>query len=286
MQWLDAVLQGVLLGGLYAQYALGMTLMFGVMRVVNAAHGDIMVLLGLCGIALTAWLGIGPYAAMAMLTPIAVLLGYALQRVVLNRVIGDDPLPSLIATFGLSTAIQNLLLEVFSADARSLNAGGLESASVGIGELHLGVLPLQIFGAAVVLTTGLDLVLKRSRFGRALRASAADAEAASITGIDPKRIYAGATAIATGLLALAGVFQATRATLSPADGPAQLIYAFEAVIIGGMGSVWGAFIGAIVLGVSQVVGSRIDAGWGSLVGHLVFIGILCLRPEGLMARQR
>lgn len=286
MQWLDAAFQGVLLGGLYAQYALGMTLMFGVMRIVNAAHGDIMVLLGLCGIALTAWLGIGPYAAMALLTPIAIVLGFSLQRMVLNRLVGDDPLPSLIATFGLSTALQNLLLEVFSADARSLNAGGLESASLSFGELHLGVLPLQIFGVALLLTAGLHAVLKRTRFGRALRASAADAEAASITGVDPKRIYAGATAIATGLLALAGVFQAMRATLSPADGPAQLIYAFEAVIIGGMGSVWGAFAGAVVLGVAQVLGSRVDAGWGSLVGHLVFIAILCLRPQGLVGGAR
>ena len=285
MLWLDALVQGLLLGGMYAQYALGMALMFGVMRIVNTAHGDMMILLALLGVTLAGALVIGPYVVVAMLVPIAVLLGWLLQRTVLNRVLGNDPLPSLIATFGLSIALRNLMQDIWSADTRSLPGGGLESASVGVGDLYLGVLPLQIFAAALLMSAGLDLVLRFTAFGRALRAAAADPEAAAITGVNPKQVYAWATAVAVGMLGVAAVCQSLRATVSPADGPAQLIYAFEAVIIGGMGSIWGAFLGAMVLGVSQAIGFRIDAGWGVLSGHLVFLAVLALRPQGLMSRR-
>jgi len=282
MQWLDATIQGVLLGGLYAQYALGMSLMFGVMRIVNTAHGDMLILLSFAAIALSVHLGIGPYATMFALVPLAAVAGYALQRLVLNRAVGSDPLPSLIATFGLSITIQNALLVAFTADARSLPGGGLESASLSIGPLYVGVLPIQIFVAALLLTGVVHLLMRRSRFGRALRAAAADADAASITGVNPRHVYAGATALAVGVLGVAAVFHALRVTVSPADGPGQLIYAFEAVIIGGMGSLWGGFLGAMLLGVAQAVGGRIDAGWGALAGHMVFLAVLAIRPQGLL----
>ncbi len=285
MQWLDALIQGLLLGGMYAQYALGMALMFGVMRIVNTAHGDIMIFLALLGTTLAGALAIGPYMVVAMLVPIAMALGWLLQRTVLNRVLGTDPLPSLIATFGLSIALQNLMLQVWSADTRSLPGGGLEFESVGIGELFIGVLPLQIFAASLLMSAGLDVLMRYTGFGRALRAAAADPEAAAISGVNPKKVYAGATALAVGLLGVAAVCQSLRATVSPADGPAQLIYAFEAVIIGGMGSIWGAFLGAMVLGVTQAIGFRLDAGWGILSGHLVFLAVLAVRPQGLMSRR-
>lgn len=281
MQWLDAAIQGVLLGGLYAQYALGMSLMFGVMRIVNTAHGDLLILLSFGAIVIAAYLGIGPYTTMFVLVPLAAVAGYALQRLVLNRAVGSDPLPSLIATFGLSITIQNGLLAGFTADARSLPGGGLESASLSIGPLFVGLLPVQIFCAALLLTGAIHLLLRRTRFGRALRAAAADADAASMIGVNPRHVYAGATALAVGVLGVAAVFHALRVTVSPADGPGQLIYAFEAVIIGGMGSLWGGFLGALLLGVAQAVGGRIDAGWGSLAGHLVFLAVLAIRPQGL-----
>lgn len=283
MQWLDAVVQGILLGGMYAQYALGMTLMFGVMRIVNVAHGDLLVLLALLAITLSAAFGIGPYALVLLLAPLAAALGWLLQKLVLDRVLGSDPLPSLIATFGLSIALQNLMLQLWSADPRSLPGDGLEAASVALGPLYVGVLPLQIFVAAVLMSAGVDALLRFTSFGRSLRAAAADAEAAAITGVNPRRVYAGATALSVGLLGVAAVFQSLRATVSPADGPAQLLYAFEAVIIGGMGSVWGAFLGAMALGVSQAVGFRIDAGLGILAGHLVFLAVLAARPQGLFS---
>jgi branched-chain amino acid transport system permease protein len=283
--WVDGLVQGILLGGLYAQYALGMALMFGVMRIVNITHGDLTVLLALIGITLAASFKIGPWAVLAMLVITGAFIGWVLQRTILNRVVGADPLPSLIATFGLSVALQNLMLQIWSADTRSLRTGGIEQASFEIGGLFVGVLPLIVLITATVLTGGLDALLRYSRFGRSIRASAADVEAAAMTGVDPKTVYAGATAIAVAILGFAAVFQSLRATVAPADGPYQLIYAFEAVIIGGMGSIWGAFIGAMVLGVAQSIVFRIDPGAGILAGHIVFLTVLALRPQGLLGKE-
>jgi branched-chain amino acid transport system permease protein len=285
MQWLDGLVQGILLGGLYAQYALGMALMFGVMRIVNITHGDLMVLLALTGISLAATFSLGPWTVLVILVALGAILGLLLQRVILNRVVGSDPLPSLIATFGLSVAMQNAMLQIWSADTRSLDGGGITQASVQVGPLFVGVLPIIVLATATVLTGGLDAVLRFSRFGRALRAAAADVDAAAMTGVNPKSVYAGATAVAVAILGFAAVFQSMRATVAPSDGPFQLIYAFEAVIIGGMGSIWGAFLGAMVLGVSQSIGFRIDPGFGILAGHLVFLIVLALRPQGLLGKD-
>ncbi|WP_306180404.1 branched-chain amino acid ABC transporter permease [Rhizobium sp. AN73] len=176
------------------------------------------------------------------------------------------------------------MLEIWSADTRSMTGGGIEAASLNIGGIYIGLLPVLILIAATLLTCGLDLTMRHTRFGRALRAAAADTEAAAMTGINPRVVYAYATAIAVGILGLSGVFFALRATVSPADGPAQLIFAFEAVIIGGMGSIWGAFVGSMVLGIAQAIGFRIDPGFGILAGHLVFLTILATRPQGLMSK--
>jgi branched-chain amino acid transport system permease protein len=222
---------------------------------------------------------------MLLVVPIAVAIGWILQKAILNKVVGEDPLPSLIATFGLSIALQNLMLQIWSADTRSLPGGGIEAASIDIGGIYVGLLPMIVLVTATLLTGGVDLMLRFTRFGRALRAASADTEAAAITGVNPYAIYAFATAIAVGVLGLAGVFFALRATVSPADGPAQLLYAFEAVIIGGMGSIWGAFVGSMVLGVAQAIGFRIDSGFGILAGHLVFLAVLAIRPQGLMSRE-
>ncbi|RUW63997.1 branched-chain amino acid ABC transporter permease [Mesorhizobium sp. M7A.F.Ca.US.008.03.1.1] len=284
MEWFDALVQGVLLGGMYAQYALGMALMFGVMRIVNISHGDLVILLSLIGISIaTAW-GLGPLPVLIVLVPLAVLMGWVLQKAVLNRVVGSDPLPSLIATFGLSIALQNLMLQIWSANSRSLPGHGIESQSIEIGGIYVGLLPLIVLAVATGLTWGLDLALKRTRLGRALRAASADVEAAAMTGINPRAVYAMATAAAVGILGFAAVFQALRSTVAPADGPAQLIYAFEAVIIGGMGTVWGAFAGSMVLGISQAIGFRIDPGFGVLAGHIVFLIVLATRPQGLFGK--
>ncbi|GES53650.1 branched-chain amino acid ABC transporter permease [Rhizobium sp. NBRC 114257] len=284
MLWLDGLVQGILLGGLYAQYALGMALMFGVMRVVNITHGDLVILLALIGISLATTFSLGPWSVLVILVVLGAIIGVILQRLILNRVVGADPLPSLIATFGLSIALQNAMLQIWSADTRSLGGGDIVHASFQLGPLFVGILPVIVLLTATVLTGGLDVALRSTRFGRALRAASADVEAAALTGVNPKTVYTGATAIAVAILGFAAVFQSLRSTVAPADGAFQLIYAFEAVIIGGMGSIWGAFLGAMALGVSQSVGFRIDPGFGILAGHLVFLIILALRPQGFLGR--
>lgn len=285
MHWLEGFIQGALLGGLYAQYALGMALMFGVMKIVNVTHGDLVILLALIGISLAASLGVGPWVVLVMLVAIGAAIGWLLQKLILNKVVGDDPLPSLIATFGLSVALQNLMLEIWSADTRSLPGGGVEQASVALGPIFVGVLPVIVLVCATLLTGGLDALIRFTRFGRSLRAASADVEAAAMTGVSPKKVYAFATAIAVGILGFAATFQAMRSTIAPADGPFQLIYAFEAVIIGGLGSIWGAFLGAMVLGISQSIGFRINPGFGILAGHLVFLLVLALRPQGILGKK-
>lgn len=294
LQALQILLQGLLLGGLYALFALGQSLMFGVMRLTNTAQGDFIVLAAFAAIALLGLFadagftgGAASFLALAALLPVAFGFGYALQRYVLNGTLGRDPLPSLVVTFGLSIVIQNLLLEVFSADPRSIDTGGLATRSLDLpGDVAVGVLPLAILFVAVAATAALQGLFGRTAIGRAFRAVSDDREIAELMGLDARKVYALATAVAFGLIAIAGVLQGMRTTVSPADGPLLLLFAFEAVIIGGMGSFWGTLAGALILGVTQQIGFRIDPGWGIWAGHVVFLVILVLRPQGLFPRTR
>jgi branched-chain amino acid transport system permease protein len=285
--WIDTLLQGVLLGGLYALFAMGLSLAFGVMRLVNIAHGDLIVLASFAGVALVLATGWSPYAALVVVVPAMAALGYVLQRGLLNRTLGGDLLPPLLVTFGLSIVIQNALLEVFSADSRSLRAEGLETASLQLGGgIAAGWLPLTVLGVAAAVTVGLELLFGRTRLGRAFRATSDDRLTAQLMGIDDRHVYAVATAVSLAIVAVAGIFLAFRTTVAPSDGPGYLLYAFEAVIIGGMGSFWGTFGGGVILGVAQAVGFRLDPGWGILVGHLACLAVLLARPEGLFPRTR
>ena len=285
--WLDTLLQGLLLGGLYALFAMGLALMFGVMRVVNIAHGDCIVLAAFLAIGLALGTGAGPALLLVMVLPLMFGAGYALQRGVLNRTLGKDILPPLLVTFGLSVILQNVLLEIFSADSRSLSAAGFESSSLELpGGIAIGWLPLITLLAALALTVGLELVFSHTRLGRAFRAVSDDPEAAQLQGIDHRHVYALATALAFAVITVAGIFLALRTTVAPSDGPAYLLYAFEAVIIGGLGSFWGTLAGGLVLGVAQAIGFRLDPGWGILAGHLVFLAALLARPQGLFPRTR
>jgi branched-chain amino acid transport system permease protein len=291
---IDILVQGLLLGGLYALFALGQSLMFGVMRLTNTAQGDFIVLGAFGAIAALAALGpLVPAPQLALvvvgllLLPAAFATGYALQRGVLNGTLGRDPLPSLVVTFGLSIVIQNALLELFSADPRSIETGGLNTASVTLpGGVAVGLLPLAIFVLAVAATAGLQWLFGSTALGRSFRAVSDDREIAELMGLDAKKVYGFATAIAFVLIAAAGMLQGMRTTVSPADGPVLLLFAFEAVIIGGMGSFWGTLAGALLLGVTQQIGFRLDPGWGIWFGHLVFLAVLALRPQGLFPRTR
>ena len=284
---IEILLQGLLLGGLYCLFALGLSLMFGVMRLTNTAQGDFIVLAAFAAIVATSALAWSPLGVAALLLPLSFAFGYAVQRWVLNGTLGKDPLPSLVVTFGLSIVIQNALLELFSADPRSLESGGLNVQSVQLaGGYSLGVLPLLIFAVAVACTVALQQLFQRTALGRAFRAVSDDREIAELMGLDARKVYALATGIAFLVIALAGWLQAMRTTVSPSDGPLLLLFAFEAVIIGGMGSFWGTFVGAMVLGITQQIGFRIDPGWGIWFGHLMFLAVLLVRPQGLFPKTR
>lgn len=283
----DVVLQGLLLGGLYALFALGQSLMFGVMRLTNTAHGDFIVLAAFGAISAASLFAVQAWAAALLVLPLAFVVGYGLQRWVLNGTLGKDPLPSLVVTFGLSIVVQNALLETFSADPRSLDSGGLATLSVRVtDDIALGVLPLVVFAVAALATLALQTLFDRTALGRSFRAVSDDRDIAELMGLDASRVYALATAIAFVVVAIAGVFQAMRTTVAPSDGPLLLLFAFEAVIIGGMGSFWGTFVGALALGLTQQIGFRIDPGWGIWFGHLMFIAVLVVRPQGLFPKTR
>lgn len=281
---IDTIVQGVLLGGLYALYATGLSVIFGIMRLVNLAHGDVIVLGAFLVLVLSA-AGINIIAAAAIVAPIMFLVGYGLQSLLLNRALGRDVPPPLLITFGLSIILQNALLELFSADSRRLHVGALDSASLALGGgIAIGIMPLIGFLTAIAVIVMLNLLVFRTALGRAFRATSDDAETAQLMGIDNRSMYAIAMGIAFFICALAGVFLGARANFDPSIGPARLIYAFEAVIIGGLGSLWGTLAGGIVVGVAQTIGAQINPEWQILAGHVAFLGVLVIRPRGLFPR--
>jgi branched-chain amino acid transport system permease protein len=285
VEWLNTIVQGVLLGGLYAMFAAGLSLIFGVMRLVNIAHGDLIVLAAYIALLVVDALGVNPLVSLMVVVPVMAAIGYALQRGLLNRTLGDDLLPPLLVTFGLSIIIQNALLELFTADSRKLNAGPVEIASVHLGGgLWVGVLPLIQFALAVAVIAGLQWLFYRTALGRAFRATSDDQPVAQLMGLNNAHVFALAMALSLAIVAIAGVLLAVRANFDPAIGPARLIFGFEAVIIGGLGSMWGTLAGGVILGVAQAIGAHLDPGWNLLAGHVAFLIVLALKPEGLFPK--
>ncbi len=282
--WIDTLLQGVLLGGLYSLYATGLSVIFGIMRVVNLAHGDLIVLGAFLMLAAST-AGAPIVLAFAVVVPLMFVVGYALQSVLLNRSLGRNILPPLLITFGLSIIVQNGLLETFSADTRRLSVGTLESASLPLGGgIAVGTMPLICLVSAVGVIVLLNGVFYRTSLGRAFRATSDDVEIAQLMGINNKSIYAMTMGIALAVCAIAGFFLGARANFDPSIGPARLLYAFEAVIIGGVGSLWGTLAGGIVVGVAQTIGAHINPEWQILSGHVAFLIVLVIRPRGLFPR--
>ena len=285
MQWFNIVLQGVLIGGLYAMFAAGLSLIFGVMRLVNIAHGDLIVLAAYVSLVVTQAMGVDPLTSLLLVVPVMAVIGYALQRGLLNRTLGDDLLPPLLVTFGLSIIIQNGLLELFTADSRRLQAGTIEVQAFELLQgVWIGVLPLLQFAVAVAVIAGLQILFYRTALGRAFRATSDDPSVAQLMGLDTRHVFAMAMALSLAVVAIAGVFLAVRTNFDPAIGPARLIFGFEAVIIGGLGSMWGTLAGGIILGVSQAIGAQIGPGWQLLAGHIVFLAILAVRPQGFFPK--
>jgi len=285
MLWLGTIIEGVLLGGLYALFAAGLSLVFGIMRLVNLAHGDLIVLAAFAILSLTTWFGFDPFLAALLAMPVMFAAGFALQHVLLNRTLGRDLLPPLLVTFGLSIVIQNGLLEAFTADSRRLRLGAIETASIDLGgNLAIGVMPLLTLGSAVAVVLLLNLLFYRTALGRAFRATSDDLEIAQLMGIDHHRIYAIATGIAMLVATIAALYLGIRANFDPTIGPARLIYAFEAVIIGGLGSLWGTLAGGVIIGLAQTVGAKLNPEWQILAGHIAFLAVVVLRPRGLFPR--
>jgi branched-chain amino acid transport system permease protein len=285
MEWVNAIIQGVLVGGLYALFAAGLSLIFGVMRLVNIAHGDLIVAAAYLAWVIIQVTGLHPLASLILVLPIAALVGYFLQFALFNRVLGKDILPPLLVSFGLSVIIQNGLLAAFTVNSHKLQAGALETASFeilpGVG---IGFLPLLTFAAAVGVIAGLHWVFYHTALGRAFRATSDDPEIAALMGLDNKKVYAWAMALCLAIVALAGVLLAIRSNFDPFMGPGRLIFGFEAVIIGGLGNLWGTLVGGVILGVAQGLGAEIDPGWQVLAGHVAFLLVLAFKPRGLFPR--
>ena len=287
MEWINAIAQGVLIGGLYALFAAGLSLIFGIMRLVNIAHGDLIILSAYVVFVIVAATGLHPLAAILVAAPIMAAIGYGVQRLIFNRTLGGDILPPLLASFGLSVMLQNGLLIAFSADSRKLDAGAIETASWSVlPGLTLGWLPLLMFGSALLVIGSLQFLFYRTPLGRALRATSDDPEMARAMGYDNRRLFGLAMALSMAVVAIAGAFLAIRANFTPTEGPSRLIFGFESVIMGGLGSLWGTLIGGVILGVAQSLGAVLDPGLQILAGHLAFLLVLAIRPQGLLPKAQ
>jgi len=284
IEWVNAIVQGVLLGGLYALFAAGLSLIFGVMRLVNIAHGDLIVLAAYLGLSTTMILGIHPFAALLIVMPLMAVIGYVLQRGLLNQTLGDDILPPLLVTFGLSVIIQNALLEGYTADPQKLSGGVIETASLNVGGLALGLLPLTTFAIAIIVIAVLQWVFYSTSLGRGFRAVSDNQDIAQLMGLNKAHVFGLAMALALAVTAIAGILLGIRTSFDPSVGGGRLIFGFEAVIIGGLGSLWGTLAGGVILGVAQTLGAKIDPGWQLLAGHIAFLVVLAVRPNGLFPR--
>jgi branched-chain amino acid transport system permease protein len=283
---ISQLVQGVLLGGLYTLFATGLSLSAGVMRFVNIAHGDFIVLACFALMTLTATLGLDPVLATIVVLPIAFAAGFVLQRYLLQRVVGESVLLVILVTFGLSIIIQNGLLEAYGADTRKVAGGWIETATVALAPgIDVGLFEVITFGAALSVCGGLDFVLYHTGIGAKIRAVSDDVGAADLIGLSSARIYAVAMGICFVTIGIAAGFMSIWSNFDPSSGPTRLLIAFEVIVLGGLGSMWGSLLGGIVLGVAQTIGAQFDIAWQMLAGHVVFLVVLAVRPQGLFPRN-
>lgn len=281
----NQIIQGILLGGLYAMFAIGLSLSVGIMRFVNIAHGDLIVLVSFLLLTLTTTLGLPLLVATVIVLPVTFIGGYLLQRLLLQRVLGESVLSIVLVTFGLSVIIQNALQGTYGADTRLIPGGGIETATIHVGGgINIGVLSLVIFMSAVALVFALDRMLYRTRLGARIRAVSDDVGSARLVGLRSAHIYAIAMGIVGLTVAVSGAFMAVWTNFDPTSGPSRLLIAFEAVVLGGLGSLWGTLAGGIIVAVAQSIGAQVDAGWQLLAGHLVFLAVFLIRPQGLFPK--
>ena len=287
MAWVNAIIQGLLTGGLYALFACGLSLMFGVMKVVNLAHGDLAVVAGYIGVGVIAITHMPVLWSIPVVVVLMAIIGYILQRSLIQGALSRGELTTLIVTFGLSIVIENGLQQFFTANSRGLGVGdSFITASFSIGsQITIAWLNVIIFALAVIVLLGLQQYLSVSKYGRLIRAVADDREAAQLSGANYRHVFGIAAAIAFGTVAIAGMFEGMITTISPTLGTDTiLLFAFASVVIGGLGSLWGTLLGGVVLGVAQAIGAQINPSWEQLAGYAVFLAVLVIRPQGLTSR--
>lgn len=286
MSWVNQIVQGILLGGVYALFAVGLSLVFGTMRLVNLAHGDLIVLSAYVAFMIQGSLGFNPFYGIPITMAIMFAAGYVLQRGLLNRIVQKGDVIGVIVTFGLSIVIVNAMQQAFTANYKDMNVGKIETLSITVSDqLIIGWLPLIFFILSVVVIAALQLYMNHTKMGRAFRAVSDDTDAARLMGVNTKHVWAMAMAVALLIVSIAGVMMGIRSNFNPTLGTERLIFAFEAVIIGGMGSGWGTMFGGVILGVAQLVGAKwFGPGWQVVSGHVVFVLILIFRPQGFLAK--
>lgn len=286
MIWLNIVIQGILIGGFYALFACGLSLMFGVMRVINLAHGDMAVVAGYVAVFVTPHLHIPALWSFLVVVPFFALVGYVLQRTLIQKSIDRDPFTTLLVTFGLSVVIENLLLVVYTANAQTISIGSLITKSWNPEKIiYISYDSMVVLAIAVAILAGLQLFLSKTGTGRLIRAVADDQEAAQLSGTNYRHIFGVSAAIAFATVALAGIAYGMTTQFSPTSGGINLLFAFEAVVIGGIGSLWGTLIGGVVLGIAQQIGAHINPQYEMLGGNLLFLLVLGLRPQGLFGKK-
>lgn len=286
MTWLNILIQGALIGGFYALFACGLSLMFGVMKVINLAHGDVAVVAGYTAVFLAPKFGLSPLWSFLVVVPFFAVLGYVVQRTLIQKSIDRDPFTTLLVTFGLSVLIENLLLTAYSANGQSINIGDLIGKSFQLSStIYVSYVALTVLGVAVAVLGALQIFLSKSKTGRLIRAVSDDREAAQLSGANYRHIFGIAAGIAFATVALAGIAYGMMTEFAPTSGGANLLYAFEAVVIGGIGSLWGTLVGGIALGVAQQFGQHINPQYQVLAGNLLFLLVLAVRPNGLFGKR-
>jgi len=297
MNFVNQIIQGAMLGGFYALTACGLSFLFGVMRIINLAHGSLAILAAFLMVGLLNATNLpnilgdygylAPFIALLVILPAMALIGWALQYLVLDRSLRGGPLIPILSTFGVAVILDNGMFETYGANSQSLgpDIGDLAFNSWNLTDtLTIGQLDALIFATAVIVLGGLQLMLAKTGIGRTIRATAEDPAIVELVGINPRLVFAVAAAIAVGLTGLAGVALAMRTSFDPYAGGPLLIFAFETVVIGGIGSLWGTLIGGIILGVAQNIGAEISADGFLIAGHLTFLVILIFRTFGVVPK--
>jgi branched-chain amino acid transport system permease protein len=278
------LLIGIMLGGLYALIALGLSMIFGVMRLINLAHGDLVVLSSYIAYGLITYLGIDPVVGLLISIPFMFILGFVIQKYLLGRGFAISSEAPLIIAFGISLVLQNLNQIVWTPLSRGLNTP-YSNLGFFIGERQLPVTYLLDFATGIIVMLALRVFLARTYLGRAITAASQDRRAAQLMGINTNRVYGYAFAIAMGSAAIAGVFLGMTFPFTPTSGISFLTIAFGTVVIGGLGSMLGTFLGGIILGVFQTMGGYFFGPASQmLIVYVLVLVILAIRPTGLFGR--